>query len=120
MAREFSLWSLLRAVLEQGAAINQDSMAGKYPTYEHWSARMDEAARERADELEQALTAELDRLRAQLDAIWGNCRVVFYPSMGDPRGDYPFEHAPGAGKDSRSMIEQRLSELTHSAEAPQK
>lgn len=40
-------WSFIRRVLEQGAAIQQDYAAGKYPTYEHYSARIDEAARER-------------------------------------------------------------------------
>ncbi len=42
-------WSLVRSILEQGAAIQQDYEAGKYPSYEHYSARVDEAARERAD-----------------------------------------------------------------------
>lgn len=45
------LWSFLRSVLEQGASIQMDNAAGKYPTYEHYAARMDEAARERADKL---------------------------------------------------------------------
>lgn len=42
-------WSFLRNVLEQGGAIRLDYDAGKYPSYEHYSARLDEAARERAD-----------------------------------------------------------------------
>lgn len=44
------LWSFLRRVLEQGSAIQQDYTAGKYRTYEDYAARIDEAARERADE----------------------------------------------------------------------
>lgn len=52
------LWSMLRAVLEQGAAIQQDYAAGKYPSYEHYAARIDEVARERADALTAALAAE--------------------------------------------------------------
>lgn len=40
-------WSFIRRVLEQGASIQQDYAAGKYPTYEQFSARIDEAARER-------------------------------------------------------------------------
>lgn len=44
---EGELWSLIRRVLDQGTAIQQDYAAGKYPTYEHLQARLDEAARER-------------------------------------------------------------------------
>lgn len=51
------LWSWLKKVMEQGAAIHQDYQSGKHPTYEHYSARMDAAASERADEL-AALTAQ--------------------------------------------------------------
>lgn len=46
-----------------------------------------------------------------MEAAWANCRVVFYPRMDDPRGDYPLEHAPAAGKDMRAAIENRLREL---------
>lgn len=49
--RRGNAWSFLRSVLEQGRAIAMDDAAGKYPSYEHLSARIDEAARERADEL---------------------------------------------------------------------
>ena len=45
-----------------------------------------------------------------LKELWSVCRVVFYPDMGDLRGDYPIEHAPGAGKDARALIEARLAE----------
>lgn len=48
-------WSFCRTLLEQGRAIQQDNDAGKYPTYEHLSARVDDAARERADEITAAL-----------------------------------------------------------------
>lgn len=48
-------WSFLRRLLEQGRAIEQDNQAGRYPTYEHLSARLDEAARERRVELIAAL-----------------------------------------------------------------
>ena len=66
--------------------------------------------------------AEIDRLRAEVERLrqndpavilaelWSSCRVVFYPEAGDLRGDYPIEHAPGAGKDSRQLIEARLAE----------
>lgn len=46
------LWSWVRSVLSQGASIQQDYMHNNiYPTYEHYSARLDCAAIERADEL---------------------------------------------------------------------
>lgn len=47
MSRSFSMWSFLRNVLMQGATIRQDYDAGKYGSYEEYSARVDEAARER-------------------------------------------------------------------------
>lgn len=52
------LWSFLLKVLSQGGAIRLDYTAGKYPSYEHYAARLDEAARERADELEALLGRE--------------------------------------------------------------
>jgi len=55
MRREFSEWVFLKSVLEQGAAIQQDYAAGRYKCYEEYAARMDTAARERADELEAAI-----------------------------------------------------------------
>ena len=45
-------WSFIRTLLEQGAAIRQDYDAGKFgDSYEAYSARIDEAAREREDTL---------------------------------------------------------------------
>ena len=38
-------------MLSQGASIQQDYQAGKYPTYEHYSARLDEAARELVEKI---------------------------------------------------------------------
>ena len=76
-----------------------------------------------------ALGAEIERLRAELaksqdeclrmhaagtrmaelyDAVFKCCKVVFYPSIDDPLGDYPIEHAPSANKDAREAITQRL------------
>lgn len=48
------LWSFFRSVLGQGMAIQQDYASGKYPSYEHLSARLDTAARERVEEYQQA------------------------------------------------------------------
>ena len=48
---EGELWSFVRSVMSHGAVIHQDYMAGKHKTYEHYSARMDAAAAERAEEL---------------------------------------------------------------------
>ena len=54
MKQEGRLWSFLRTVLEHGAAIQQDYAAGKYASYEHYAARLDEAARDRAELFEKA------------------------------------------------------------------
>lgn len=48
--REGKLWSFFRRLMTQGGDIQMDYNAGKYPSYEHYSARLDEAARERTDE----------------------------------------------------------------------
>ncbi len=42
----------------------------------------------------------------QLEWLWANCRIVYYPK--DPPGAYPIEHAPGAGKDMRAVIEAEM------------
>ena len=55
------VWSLFRRIIEQGGAIQQDYAAGKYPSYEHYSARLDEAARERADTFIQAIREQARR-----------------------------------------------------------
>lgn len=55
------LWSFIRCVLEQGAAIQQDYQAGKYSCYEEYAARVDEAARQRVPEFKRVLAnAESD------------------------------------------------------------
>lgn len=56
------IWSAIRTLLEQGAAIQQDYAAGKYEGYEHYSARLDEAARERVEWLKEraSLLPQLD------------------------------------------------------------
>lgn len=62
------------------------------------------------------IEGELERVTARLTSVWNNCRVVFYPPMDDPRGNYPLEHAPRAHKDMRAVIEHRLSELAGPAQ----
>lgn len=52
------LWSFFRRLLSQGGDIQMDYNAGKYRSYEHYAARLDAAARERADEFLQALADE--------------------------------------------------------------
>lgn len=44
------VWSFMRRVLSQGGDIRLDYQAGKYKGYEEYSARLDAAARERADQ----------------------------------------------------------------------
>ena len=67
---EFSQWSFLRAVLEQGMAIQQDYAAGKYAGYEDLSCRLDEAARERDQQMraQQQDFAAKDRELAEKQA----------------------------------------------------
>ena len=48
---EGKLWSFLRDVLSHGMAIEKDLQAGAYPSYEHFSAHIDDVARKRAEEL---------------------------------------------------------------------
>lgn len=44
-------WSLFRKLLSQGASIQQDYAAGRYESYEQFSARLDQAAREHVEAL---------------------------------------------------------------------
>ena len=48
-------WSWIRSVLGQGQAQQADYASGKYSGYEAYSARVDEAAREREEELREFL-----------------------------------------------------------------
>lgn len=48
--KRHSLGSFLRSILEQGSAIERDRQAGAYLNYEQYSARMDEAARDRVEQ----------------------------------------------------------------------
>lgn len=66
------LWSFFRRVLDQGRAIAMDERAGKYPTYEHLSARMDEAARERV-KLFREECADVDDTGVTVPASGGQC-----------------------------------------------
>jgi hypothetical protein len=54
-------WSFIRNVLCQGAAIQQDYAAGKYASYEEYSARLDAASRERAAEWRKKTPPEEER-----------------------------------------------------------
>lgn len=60
------LWSFLCKVLSQGGAIQQDYNAGHYPSYEHYSARLDEAARERADQLAPLIAAAIKQAECRV------------------------------------------------------
>lgn len=63
------LWSFLRSVMSQGADIRCDYESGRHKSYEAYSARLDAAAAERAEELLarlQAPNAEAQRLPAGL------------------------------------------------------
>ena len=51
------LWSFVRSVMCQGADINGDHYAGKFDCYEEYSAHLDAAAAERAEQLRAMLAA---------------------------------------------------------------
>lgn len=51
----FTPWTFLRTVLERGAAIQQDYLAGRFDSYEQYAQRLDAAARELADGLAAAM-----------------------------------------------------------------
>ena len=54
---EGKLWSWLRNVMSQGADISGDHYAGKFDSYEEYSAHLDAAAAERAEQLRAMLAA---------------------------------------------------------------
>ena len=47
---------------------------------------------------------ERDKLRFQLEWLWKNCRIVYYPKDEG----YPIEHTLAAEKDMRSVIEMEM------------
>lgn len=49
MSEDGELWCFFRSLISQGTYIQMDYAAGKYKCYEEFSARLDEAARERVD-----------------------------------------------------------------------
>lgn len=53
MMDDGKLWVFFRQMIDQGTAIQQDYQAGKYASYEEFSARLDEAARERLEQFKQ-------------------------------------------------------------------
>lgn len=60
---EGELWSWVRSVMSQGADIRLDYDCGAHKTYEHYSARLDAAAAERAKELWARLTTHNGRVQ---------------------------------------------------------
>ena len=64
---EGEVWSFLRRVLSQGGDIQLDYQAGKYKRYEEYSARLDCAARERAEKFMVLLNTSL---AARERAVW--------------------------------------------------
>jgi len=85
--REFSMGEFLRDVLREGADIKELYHAGGLPTYERYSARLDEAARKRE--------AEYNNRRAPItDAeLMRAARVLFAQS-------YRTRHAGAGGFDA--------------------
>ena len=60
------LWSWVRSVMAQGACIQQDYASGLvHKSYEEYSARLDAAASERADELAARLKVPNDQAKGR-------------------------------------------------------
>lgn len=77
MSKHKSLWSLIRAVLTQGGAIEMDRFHGQFESSEHFHARLDEAAREREaafHELIQPVDAELLAMVRRYASECANCK----------------------------------------------
>lgn len=71
------MWTFVRSVLSQGAAIAQGHLGGvKYPDFEAYQRKLDEVARERAEEL--ALRVNNDSLRMALRAIMNYPEIKTY------------------------------------------
>lgn len=71
------MWTFVRSVLSQGAAIAQGHLGGvKYPNFEEYQKKLDEVARERAEEL--ALRVNKDSLRTALNAIMNYPEIRAY------------------------------------------
>lgn len=71
------MWTFVRSVLSQGAAIAQGHLGGvKYPNFEAYQRKLDEVARERAEEL--ALRVNNDSLRMALRAIMNYPEIKTY------------------------------------------
>jgi hypothetical protein len=47
---------------------------------------------------------EADKIRAQLEWLWTNCRIIYFPVSGA----YPLEHTLFAKKNARQMIEAEM------------
>ena len=75
------LWSFLRNRLQQGMNIEQDARSGAYQSYEHLSARLDEAAREQVTKFKAQfpIARVIDESCAHADTetfIVGDCGAV--------------------------------------------
>ena len=53
--------------------------------------------------------AEIDSLKAYIDELWAECKIIYWPPADDKEGTYPIEHTMKARKDSRKLIEARIS-----------
>lgn len=51
-----------------------------------------------------AVNEAIVELQKQLDWMWNNCNIVYFPPANDI-GTYPIEHNPHANKESRGAIE---------------
>jgi hypothetical protein len=54
----------------------------------------------------EALLERLGKAEARLEAVWDNCKVIYWPK-NEPNA-YPLEHSAAARKDMRALIEGHL------------
>ncbi len=115
MAKHNSLWSLIRAVLQQGEAIGLDHQNGNLGAFEHYSARLDEAAREReADftELTAPLQGELIAMLRRYASECAECEGSGTVRSFTPRRDPEVMHGVGCPgcADIRAVIRKATGE----------
>lgn len=106
-------WSFMRSVLEQGASIHQDYLAGRHPTYEHYAARLDEAAREREAALSRSTVLEE---AAKIVKRWAYVKEMCYSQEMNER-DYVRLMLPedGSAKSTSEMFEQLVDAAIRAA-----
>lgn len=59
-----------------------------------------------SEETREKIRRERQKLKGQLDWLWANCKIIYYPN--EPQS-YPIEHNARANKIMREYIEARMT-----------